>query len=110
MPKLHMLGETEGFCRSLVPGALVAERDGVAGFLALEGEEIVALYCRDRGTGVGRALLERAKVGRERLALRAFEANGRARRFYAREGFAEVGGTDGENEEGLPDVLMEWRR
>ena len=110
MPKRHGLRETEGFCAALVPGALVAERGGVAGFLALEEEEVVALYCRDRGAGVGRALLDAAKAGRGRLSLRTFAANAGARRFYAREGFREVGGTAGANAEGLPDVWLEWRR
>ena len=32
-----------------------------------------------------------------------------ARRFYGREGFVEVGGTPGDNEEGLPDVLLAWK-
>ena len=38
-----------------------------------------------------------------------FVANAPARRFYAREGFVEVRRTGGENEEGLPDVLLKWR-
>jgi hypothetical protein len=38
-----------------------------------------------------------------------FVANAGARRFYAREGFVEARRTEGENEEGLPDVLLTWR-
>jgi putative acetyltransferase len=49
-------------------------------------------------------------VGRDRLSLWTFQANEGARRFYAREGFAEVRMTEGDNEEGLPDVLLEWVR
>jgi chorismate mutase len=38
-----------------------------------------------------------------------FESNPRARAFYARHGFVEVGRGDGsENEEGAPDVEMAW--
>jgi hypothetical protein len=36
-------------------------------------------------------------------------ANEGARRFYARQGFVEIGRSEGENEEGLPDVLFRWR-
>ena len=60
-----------------------------------------------RGRGVGAALVEAAKARRpEGLTLWTFVANAGARRFYAREGFVEVGRTEGENEEGLPDVLL----
>ncbi len=31
-----------------------------------------------------------------------------ARRFYARHGFVVAGGTEGENEEGAPDLLLRW--
>ncbi len=40
-----------------------------------------------------------AKVGRERLTLWAFQQNGAALRFYAREGFAEIARTDGAGNE-----------
>ena len=32
-----------------------------------------------------------------------------ARRFYERHGFVVVGGTDGDNEEGAPDLRLEWQ-
>ncbi len=51
-----------------------------------------------------------AKGGRGRLKLWTFQANEDARRFYIREGFREVRMTDGDNEEGLPDVMLEWVR
>jgi GNAT superfamily N-acetyltransferase len=63
-----------------------------------------------RGRGVGRALVAAAKARRpEGLTLWTFVANEGARRFYAREGFVEVGRTEGENEEGLADVLLAWK-
>ncbi len=83
------------------------------GFLAREGEEVLALYLAPeaRGRGVGKALLDAAKAGRERLTLWAFQRNAAALRFYAREGFAEVERTDGAgNEAGLPDVRLVWER
>lgn len=64
-----------------------------------------------QGAGVGRALVGRAKAGQPALQLWTFQANARARRFYAANGFAEVEWTDGDgNEERMPDVRMEWRR
>ena len=93
---------------------IVAERGGaVAGFLAVDGEGFVAgLYVAGpaRGQGVGTALVEAAKAARpEGLTLWTFVANAGARRFYARHGFVEAGRTDGENDEGLPDIRFDWR-
>lgn len=74
--------------------------------------EINQLYVDQRyqGQGVGSALL---KIAMERsagtLRLRTFEVNHKAQRFYERFGFVAIGG-DSDNEEGLPDILYEWRR
>ena len=38
-----------------------------------------------------------------------FQSNHGARRFYERHGFVAVQHTDGDNEEGAPDVRYEWR-
>lgn len=43
------------------------------------------------------------------LGLWVFASNTGAVRFYERHGFAVVGGTDGDNEEGAPDLRMQWR-
>lgn len=113
MPVLHTREETDAFCAGLVPRALVAEADGrVAGFLAREGEEVDALYVagRMRRRGIGGALLRAAQAAAPSLTLWTFAANAPARRFYAAHGFREVGGTRGQNAEGLPDVRLEWRR
>ena len=67
--------------------------------------------CRPaRRQGHGRALLDHAKARADRLSLWTFEANREALAFYAAQGFAETARTDGDNEEGLPDVRLEWRR
>ena len=91
-------------------------RDGrpvVQGFLARDGEDILALYVRpsQTGRGIGRALMQAAKARCPRLRLWTFQANIAAQRFYLREGFAEAARTDGAgNDEGLPDIHYIWER
>ncbi|MEM6677194.1 MAG: GNAT family N-acetyltransferase [Pseudomonadota bacterium] len=121
MPRLHTPQDVMAWHRDTVcPRArvLVAERGGPCGFLVLEAPRadgaapfVTGFYVAQavRGLGVGRALLRAAKrAAPEGLRLWTFAANAAARRFYAREGFAEVGGSSGENEEGLPDILCTW--
>lgn len=90
---------------------LVAERDGrVVGVLGLSrGDRFASSHTAElgltvaahaRGTGVGTALLraaeERARAwGVRKLCLGVFADNGRARRLYARLGFAEEGSRRG---------------
>ena len=83
----------------------------VLGFLAREEAYVHALYvsAAARGRGVGSALLQGAQAVRPTLDLWTFAANAGARRFYRRHGFAEVRSTAGENDEGLPDILLSWR-
>lgn len=79
----------------------VAELEGeVVGVLALRHPDWV-----DQLYVVGAALLAvaRRELG-DRLQLWTFEANTGARRFYERHGFSAVEQTDGDNEEGAPDV------
>ncbi len=117
MPRVHDAADVARHYREHVMATCavtVAEVDGaVAGFVAVDGEGYVGgLYLAPeaRGRGIGAALLDVAKAARpEGLMLWAFVANAAARRFYAREGFVVAGGTEGENEEGLPDVLLTWR-
>jgi GNAT superfamily N-acetyltransferase len=91
----------------------LAEAEGRAlGFIAREGPFIHALYVAEdaRGRGVGRALLDHAKAASPALTLRTFEANEEALRFYHRAGFVEAGRGDGrDNDEGLPDIRMDWQ-
>ena len=61
------------------------------------------------GAGLGVLLLARARQRHpEGLALWVFASNTGAVRFYERHGFVVVGGTDGDNEEGAPDLRMRW--
>ncbi len=46
----------------------------------------------------------------EGLSLWVFTSNTGAVRFYERHGFVVVGGTDGDNEEGAPDLRIDVRR
>lgn len=114
MPRVHAPEDVERHYREFVfrNRRIWVAGDPVAGYLAMDEaeSEITSLYAARPGQGVGRALLDRAEVGRDRLWLWTFVANEGARRFYAREGFAEVDRTDGDNEEGLPDVRFLWER
>ena len=62
------------------------------------------------GRGVGSAMVRLAKARYpDGLQLWTFASNIGARRFYERNGFAEVERTDGQgNEEGEPDVRYRW--
>ena len=90
---------------------VIDERGGIAALLVLDGEWIDQLYVPDHfGKSHGSSLIAVAKRQRSAgLKLWTFEANSRARRFYERHGFVVTGGTNGENEEGAPDVRHEWR-
>lgn len=114
MPMLHTPGEDHAFLCRLIGAGRVTVWDGAAGidgFVSRAGTELGALYVSAcaRGQGVGAALLDAAKRASPVLDLWTFEANTGARRFYRREGFAEIGRTDGAlNEERLPDIRYRW--
>lgn len=114
MPVLHRRDETRAFLAGLVGAAevTVVRGEGPLGFLARDGEVVRALYLAPaaRGQGIGGRLLAAAQAAAPRLRLWTFEANGRARAFYARHGFVEGRRTGGDNAEGLPDVEMTWAR
>ena len=112
MPRVHPPDDVERHYRkSVLPQqrVFVAETDGrVVGFVAVaaDGERVDALYLalEARGQGHGPKLLDAVQEGPQRLW--TFQANEGARRFYLREGFREVRRTEGDNEEGLPDILF----
>jgi GNAT superfamily N-acetyltransferase len=92
--------------------AWVATDDGViVGILVLHADWVDHLYVEPgaTGAGIGTALLAHAKQRRpDGLDLWAFQSNTGARRFYERHGFVAVAETDGDNEEGAPDVHYRW--
>lgn len=114
--RIHTREAELAFVRDLIARGwvTVARREGrIVGFLARDGDEVVALHVEAsaRGQGVGTALLGRAKRGRARLTLWTYQFNTRARGFYERHGFAEVQRTGGAgNDAKLPDIRYEWRR
>lgn len=116
MPRIHTRAEDLSFAGEMIDRGWVTvaeDTDGVAGFVAREGREIHALYVAAvaRGTGCGTALLRRMKSQAVALTLWTAEANARARAFYRTRGFAGVERTSGvRNDEGLPDIRLEWQR
>lgn len=63
--------------------------DPVVGYLSfnVEAQQIMGLYVSQSGIGLGKALLERVKVGITYIKLWSHSANTSAHRFYVREGF-----------------------
>lgn len=115
MPKLHTPAEELWFCSHLIEtcAVYVIRAPEVGGFLARQGDAIPAFYLGpvQRGQGLGKTLLDRAKQDRDRLELWTFQANTRAVAFYQREHFRETNRTMGEgNEENLPDLRLIWTR
>ncbi len=92
----------------------VVRRKGVVvGFLARDANRIQALYVHAffQGAGIGSALLNHARGCADWLSLWVHVANIRAQHFYAAQGFCEVERSDGaNNDEGLPDIRLEWRQ
>lgn len=111
MPRIHPRDDVVRHYRETVlrgRRVMLAGTDGACdGFVAADGETVTALYLAPaaRGRGLGPALLDAVRDGPQRLW--TFAANADARRFYAREGFVETRRTTGNNEEGLPDILLE---
>ena len=82
--------------------------DPVQGYLSPEVEKahIWGFYCAETGAGIGKRLLDQAKVGRDFLSLNTHVPNKRAQQFYLREGFKPVGELD----EGKPSTLVSLER
>ncbi|TFL16923.1 GNAT family N-acetyltransferase [Jannaschia formosa] len=91
--------------------AYIAEDGEILGYLSLDpgSDHIRGLYVARPGEGVGKALVDRAKQGRDRLTLNTHMPNAAAHRFYEREGFVtlerDISGADG-----VAEQRMEWRR
>lgn len=116
MPRIHTRAEDLAHASKMIEfgWVTVAEQDGrIAGFMALNGIELNALYVTQaaRGAGIGATLLAHAQAQTAILELWTFQANKGAQRFYLRHGFSEVLRTDGaNNDEKLPDIQLVWKR
>jgi GNAT superfamily N-acetyltransferase len=114
-PSVHPLDDVHlHFATVVLPQRdtwLAVEGDVIIGFLVLEPGWVDHLYLEPSrtGEGIGTQLLDHAKtVQPDGLDLWAFRSNAGARRFYERHGFTAVAFTEGDNEEGEPDVRYRW--
>jgi putative acetyltransferase len=114
LPVVHTADEDARFLFGVVTTAevQVAVRNGVLiGFAAVRAGWFEHLYVHPsaQSAGVGGRLIAWAQQASPAgLDLWVFARNTRARALYAAHGWRAIGGTDGDNEEGQPDVLMRW--
>lgn len=114
IPPLHTRAEDRAFIAHVVASeeVMVADSNGVHGFIARQDNQISQFYLAPnaRGQGTGTALLNDMKTRGDTLTLWCFQANTGARRFYERHGFTPDTFTDGtDNEEHAPDVHYIWK-
>ena len=112
-PRIFSAEELEGFIRAAVPLREVwVTGDPVCAYLSFNAEtgQVVALYSAVTGQGVGKALMDKVKEGRDALWLNTHVSNEAAQRFYLREGFQEVSRHMPEPPEVLEEIRMEWAR
>lgn len=97
-----------------IPGAEVfvyEQNQAVAGFCALRGDWIAALFVAPRlqGAGIGKALLAHAKGLRHTLSLSVYKANAAGVAFYQGQDFLVT--EEGLDEEtGQQEYSMRWAR
>ncbi len=86
--------------------------DPPEGYLSFDPEtdRIGGFYCARTGAGLGKALLDAVKDGRDAMWLHTHVPNTRAQSFYRREGFKAVGVVPPEPPETVPELRMEWQR
>lgn len=115
LAKLHTLDEDRAhFAGFLDTGRITLAEDdeGLLGFVVETDGHIHHLYLDPpaRRRGVGTLLLADVKTRQRRIDLWCFAQNLAGLAFYAAQGFVERRRTEGDNEQGLPDVLLEWQR
>ncbi|PPF43196.1 GNAT family N-acetyltransferase [Pseudoclavibacter sp. AY1F1] len=99
--------DVRGYLPRLSDLRVAAQGDEVAGFIAVEGDTIEALFvdAKAQGCGVGSALLRSVLAGRTTLRVDVNEQNPSGRAFYASRGFIEVGRSELDGE-GRPFPLL----
>jgi len=110
-PRLHPHNAVARFYKNTVWSTrdIPVSGDPPAGFIAITSDNYVtACYTRPSGKGTGTALMRAAQNQRYMLLLWTHVPNFPAQSFYAKMGFSEVRRTNGDNEEGVPDILYQW--
>jgi len=114
-PPVHTDDDVRSWFREVVVASrevwIAEDGGGVVGLLVLDGNWIDQLYVvpERTGHGIGAMLLATAKRQRpDGLRLWTFATNVRAQAFYVRHGFVATDATDGDNEEGAPDIRYVW--
>ncbi|QKS73329.1 GNAT family N-acetyltransferase [Paenalkalicoccus suaedae] len=113
VPESYWRGNLDAV-REMLPEATIfvwEENRVIAGFIGLSDSYIAGIFvdATHQSRGVGRRLLDYVKVEHDKLVLRVYRKNVRARAFYKREGFVEVSESVDEAT-GEVEVMMEWER
>ena len=112
IPAEYWVGQYEAVKEALPQAEIFIyeEAKKVVGFLGMQQGYIAGLFiegsCQSRG--IGKALLDAVKVGKEELTLHAYTENDGAVRFYEREGFQKIQFKK-EETTGREEVLMHWK-
>lgn len=89
----------------------VYEKQGeIQGFIGLMDNYVAGIFVKEEyhSKGIGKALLDYAKAGKEELVLHVYERNKQAMKFYLREGFVKTREqTEEANQE--REYEMRWR-
>ncbi len=117
LPQLHTPEEDLWFFQNIVfrnqELTIVMGEGQIIGMISTKDDWIEQLYIDPRHLrkGIGSKLMEQVKAASSgHLKLMCFVENVDARSFYEAHDFKEVKRTSGsENEEGAPDILLEWQ-
>lgn len=92
----------------LAENFIYQEKEQIAGFISIVGERVCALFVTPemQGKGIGRALMEHAKILKGNLSLKVYKENKRAFRFYEMCGFVAIG-EEVDEYTGQIQILME---
>ena len=85
--------------------------DPVSGYISFNRElsQVVGLYVDEPGNGLGKALLDKVKSGRNYIQLWSHSANKAAHHFYYREGF-ELAAYKENGDDEIPEIQLVWKK